>query len=75
MPHEDTYKVHLCKNGKEFHVIANVAASISPPQANEIIDEKWKVIGTLNSTAGEVFVDVEKLRTPHTEVTRSQTPA
>jgi hypothetical protein len=54
-----TYTIHLCKKGKEFKAIANVADIAPRPSADKIIDEKWKVVGVISNSATDIVVDVE----------------
>lgn len=57
----ETYTIRLCNNGKQFKSIPNVVDDFRPrPKAGDIIDEKWKVLGVIYSSAKEIVVDVEE---------------
>jgi hypothetical protein len=62
-----TYTIRLCKNGKEFRVVPNVAATGSLPTAGTVLDvgdndeRKWKVCGVISISATEIVVDVEEV--------------
>jgi hypothetical protein len=53
-----TYTLRLCKDGKEFMVMRNVADLVRPI-VGETIDEKWRVRGVISRTVSETVVDVE----------------
>jgi hypothetical protein len=53
-----TYTVRLCKNGKEFMVMRDVADLVRPA-VGDIIDEKWRVRGVISHNISEIVVDVE----------------
>jgi hypothetical protein len=54
-----TYTIHLCKKGKEFKALPNVADIAPRPSAGKIIGEKWKVVGVVSNSATDMVVDVE----------------
>jgi hypothetical protein len=54
-----TYTLRLCKNGKEFMVMQDVADLVRPVVVGETIDGKWRVRGVISHTVSEIVVDVE----------------
>jgi hypothetical protein len=54
-----TYTIHLCKKGKEFKALPNVADITPRPLAGNTIDDKWKVVGVISHSATDLVVDVE----------------
>jgi hypothetical protein len=58
----ETYTIRLCKNGKEFQSLPNVAdIGPRPVTVGCIIEGKWKVRGVLRHSACELVIDVEPL--------------
>lgn len=57
-----TYKIRLCKNGKEFKSIPNVAdVLVARPTAGKVIDDKWKVRRVISNSVSEIVLDVEEV--------------
>jgi hypothetical protein len=55
-----TYTIRLCKTGKEFKCIPNVADDCRPrPAMGKVIDEKWRVLGRIANSVSEILLDVE----------------
>jgi len=52
--------LHLCKQGKEFQKILDVAG-IFRPIVGAVIGDKWKILGVTISGPHEAFVDVEEV--------------
>lgn len=71
---EPTYTIRLCKNGKEFRVVPNVAAIGPRPMAGIVLDlgdndeRKWKVCGVISTSETEIVVDVDEVTAPPTAV-------
>jgi hypothetical protein len=56
------YTIRLCKNGKEFQSLPNVAdVGPRPTSVGCVIEGKWKVRGVVRHSASELVVDVEPL--------------
>lgn len=57
---QNTYTIHLCKQGKEFQKILD-PAGLFRPIVGAVIDGKWKILGVTISGPHEAFVDVEEV--------------
>ena len=57
---QNTYTIHLCKEGKEFQKILDFAG-LFRPMVGAVIGDKWKILGVTTSGPGEAFVDVEEV--------------
>jgi hypothetical protein len=55
---QNTYTIHLCKQGKAFQKILDFAG-LFRPIVGAVIGGKWKILGVTSSGPREVFVDVE----------------
>lgn len=57
-----TYTIRLCRNGKEFQSLTNIAdVGPRPTSVGCVIEGKWKVRGVISHSASEFVVDVEPL--------------
>ena len=57
---QNTYTIHLCKQGKEFQKILDFAG-LFRPIVGALIEGKWKILGVTNIGPREAFVDVEEV--------------
>lgn len=57
---QNTYTIHLCKQGKEFQKILDFAG-LFRPIVGAVIEGKWKILGVTISGPHEAFVDVEEV--------------
>jgi hypothetical protein len=57
---QNTYTIHLCKQGKEFQKILDFAG-LFRPIVGAVIGGKWKILGVTISGPREAFVDVEEV--------------
>jgi len=57
-----TFTIRLFKNGKEFRCMTNVVDDFRPrPAVGDVIDEKWKVLGRIGNSVGEIVLDVKEV--------------
>jgi hypothetical protein len=58
-----TYRIHLCNNGKKVKVLPNVLDDGHPrPSAvGTVIDEKWRVRGVISHGISDLVVDVDEI--------------
>jgi hypothetical protein len=57
---QNTYTIHLCKQGKEFQKILDFAG-LFRPIVGAVVEGRWKILGVTNIGPREVFVDVEEV--------------
>ena len=57
---QNTYTIHLCKQGKEFQKILDFAG-LFRPIVGAVVEGKWKILGVTTSGPREAFVDVEEV--------------
>jgi hypothetical protein len=57
---QNTYTIHLCKQGNEFQKILDFAG-LFRPIVGAVIGGKWKILGVTTSGPREAFVDVEEV--------------
>jgi hypothetical protein len=57
---QNTYTIHLCKQGKEFQKVLDFAG-LFRPTVGAVVEGKWKIIGVTISGPREVLVDVEEV--------------
>ena len=57
---QNTYTLHLCRQGKEFQKILDFAG-LFRPIIGAVVDGKWKILGVTNIGPREAFVDVEEV--------------
>ena len=57
---QNTYTIHLCKQGKEFQKILDFAG-LFRPIVGAVVEGKWKILGVTNISPCEAFVDVEEV--------------
>jgi hypothetical protein len=57
---QNTYTIHLCKQGKEFQKILDFAGFFRPI-VGAVVEGRWKILGVTNIGPREVFVDVEEV--------------
>ena len=57
---QNTYTIHLCKQGKEFQKILDFAG-LFRPIVGAVVEGRWKILGVTNIGTREVFVDVEEV--------------
>ena len=57
---QNTYTIHLCKDGNEFQKILDFAG-LFRPIVGAVIAGKWKILGVTTSGPREAFVDVEEV--------------
>ena len=57
---QNTYTIHLCKQGNEFQKILDFAGLFTPI-VGAVIGGKWKILGVTISGPHEAFVDVEEV--------------
>jgi len=57
---QNTYTIHLCKQGKEFQKILDFAG-LFRPIVGAVIGGKWKILAVTISGPREAFVDVEEV--------------
>ena len=57
---QNTYTIHLCKQGKEFQKILDFAGLFTPI-VGAVIGGKWKILGVTTSGPSEALVDVEEV--------------
>jgi hypothetical protein len=58
----ETYTIYLCRNGKRFKTLPNVAENIPRPTIGETIGDvtgKWRVRRVINNGASAIALDVE----------------
>jgi hypothetical protein len=63
MPEErtqNTYTIHLCKQGMEFQKLLDFAG-LFRPIVGAVIGGKWKILGVTSTGPREAFVDVEEV--------------
>jgi hypothetical protein len=62
-----TYTIYLCRNGKRFKTLPNVAENIPRPTIGETIGDvtgKWRVRSVINNGASAIAIDVEGVPEP-----------
>jgi hypothetical protein len=57
---QNTYTIHLCKQGKEFQKILDFAG-LFRPIVGAVVEGRWKILGVTNIGPRDVFVDVEEV--------------
>jgi hypothetical protein len=57
---QNTYTIHLCKQGKEFQKILDFAG-LFKPLVGAVVGGKWKILGVTSVGPSEAFVDVEEI--------------
>jgi hypothetical protein len=57
---QNTYTIHLCKQGKEFQKILDFAG-LFKPIVGAVVEGKWKILGVTSTGPREAFVDVEEV--------------
>ena len=62
-----TYTIYLCRNGKRFKTLPNVAENIPRPTIGETIGDvsgKWRVRSVINDGTSAIAIDVEGVPEP-----------
>jgi hypothetical protein len=57
-----TYTIYLCRNGKRFKTLPNVAENIPRPTIGETIGDvtgKWRVRSVINNGTSAIAINVE----------------
>jgi hypothetical protein len=57
---QNTYTIHLCKQGKEFQKILDFAG-LFRPIVGAVVQGKWKILGVTSTGPHEAFLDVEEV--------------
>jgi hypothetical protein len=57
---ENTYTIHLCKQGTEFQKILDFAG-LFKPLVGAVVGGKWKILGVTSVGPNEAFVDVDEV--------------
>jgi hypothetical protein len=70
-----TYTIYLCRNGKRFKTMPNVAENMPRPTIGETIGDvtgTWRVRSVINDGTCAIAIDVEGVP-EHAQVVNSQT--
>jgi hypothetical protein len=62
-----TYTIYLCRNGKRFKTLPNVAENIPRPTIGKMIGDvsgKWRVRSVINDGTSAIAIDVEGVPEP-----------
>jgi hypothetical protein len=57
---QNTYTIHLCKQGREFQKLLDFAG-LFRPIVGAVIEGKWKIVGVTSTGPRDALVDVEEV--------------